>query len=140
MHENDRDYRTESLGHARLGLVQVAILNVINRDLDKAYGTAISAEVSRSVDREIADAQVYVALKRLEDQGLVTSKVEILPLPSKRTRGRPRKYYALTALGRRALESAGTYVLSNMPFMQSTHRGGNEGKEAPDSAWTSVVV
>src|SRR5260370_29305976 len=73
-----------------LGLVQVAILNVINRDPDRAYGSAITDEVSRVVDRELADAQVYIALRRLEEHGLVRSHVEI-PLPSKRSRARPRK-------------------------------------------------
>jgi DNA-binding PadR family transcriptional regulator len=103
-----------------LGLVQVAILNVIDRNPERAYGTAITDDVSRVFGKELADAQVYIALRRLEEHGLVNSNVELIPLPSKKSRGRPRKYYALTASGRRAMESAGTYTFSTSPFMQST--------------------
>jgi DNA-binding PadR family transcriptional regulator len=120
-----------------LGLVQVAILNVINRDPHRAYGSAITDQVSRVVDRELADAQVYMALRRLEEHGLIRSHVEI-PLPSKKSRGRPRKYYALTATGRRAMEGAGAYVFSASSFMQSTSRGDHEGEEGPMP--TPVVV
>lgn len=113
--------------HRTLGLVQLAILSFIDRNPDQAYGSAITSAVSLSVGRELADAQVYVALSRMEGQGLVGSRVGI-PMPSKTSRGRPRKYYALTATGRRAMESAGAYTLSNMPFKQSTSRGDYEGK------------
>lgn len=111
-----------------LGLVQVAILHVIDRNPKGAYGSAITDEVSRAVGRELADAQIYVALRRLEEHGLIGSRVGF-PLPSKKSRGRPRKYYALTATGRRAMESAGAYTFSKRPFMQSTSRGDNEGKK-----------
>ncbi len=109
-----------------LGLVQVAILNVINHHPDRAYGSAITDQVSRVVGRELADAQIYVALRRLEEQGVIRSRVENSK-PSKKSRGHPRKYYALTATGRRALESAGAYIHSTSPFMQSTSRGEHEG-------------
>ena len=120
-----------------LGLVQVAILNVINRDPGRAYGSAITDQVSRVVDRELADAQVYMALRRLEEHGLVRSHVDI-SVPSKKSRGRPRKYYALTASGRRAMESAGAYTFSASPFMQS--RGDHEGKSQEGPMPAPVVV
>lgn len=116
-------------GDRALGLIQVVILNVIDRNPAKAYGSAITDEVSRVVRRELADAQVYVALGRLEDHGLVSSVVGQVPMPSQRSRGRPRKYYALTASGRRAMEGAGAYIFSASPFMQSSERGEHEGKE-----------
>lgn len=112
-----------------LGLIQVAILRVIDRCPAKSYGAAITDEVSRLVARELADAQVYVALQRLEEQGLVSSRVDLIPRPSKMSRGRPRKFYALTAMGRRALESAGAYTSAAVPFMQSSQGGTHEGKE-----------
>ena len=111
--------------HTRtLGLVQVAIMNVITNRPERAYGTAIADEVSRDVGRELADAQVYVALRKLEEHGLISSRVDEIPMPSKKSRGRPRKYYASTAKGQRALESAGAYTLSRTPFMQSSTAGG----------------
>ena len=110
------------------GLMQVAILNVIDRYPAKAYGSAITDEVSRLLGREIADGQVYVALRRLEEHGLIISHVDMIPSPSKKSRGHPRKYYALAAPGRRAMESAGAYTFSTSPFMQPASRGGNEGR------------
>jgi DNA-binding PadR family transcriptional regulator len=106
-----------------LGLVQVAILNVINREPDRAYGSAITVEVSRAVGRELADAQVYMALRRLEEHGLVSTRVDI-SVPSQRKRGHPRKYYALTASGRGALKSAGAYLPSTSP--PAIQRGEND--------------
>ena len=121
-----------------LGLVQVAILRVIDRDPDRAYGAAITEQVASAVGRELADAQVYVALQRLEQHGLIGSQV--VPMPSQRSRGRPRKYYALTASGRRALESAGAYQLSTSPVWQSTSRGEHEGGKEEGPLRPAVVV
>jgi DNA-binding PadR family transcriptional regulator len=129
----------QALNHRALGLVQVAIMNVITNHPLRAYGIAIADQVSKLVGRDLPDAQVYVALRRLEEQGLICSRVDDVPLPSKKSRGRPRKYYASTAKGRRALESAGAYTLSIGPFMQSTLGGDYEG-ETTGSTPTPVVV
>jgi DNA-binding PadR family transcriptional regulator len=128
---NNVQAKQDSLHTRTLGLVQVAIMNVITSKPDRAYGTAITDEVSRVVGRELADAQVYIALGRLEEHGLISSRVDEIPMPSKKSRGRPRKYYASTAKGRRALESAGAYTLSRSPFMQSlsTPGGDHEGTQ-----------
>ncbi|MGY3445124.1 MULTISPECIES: PadR family transcriptional regulator [unclassified Bradyrhizobium] len=107
-------------------------MNVIINRPDRAYGTAISAEVSRIVGRELADAQIYIALGRLEEHGLINSRVDEVSTPSKKSRGRPRKYYASTAKGRRALKDAGAYTLSTSPFMKSvaaTFGGDHEGTQ-----------
>ena len=122
-----------------LGLMQVAILRAIDQNPERAFGAAITDQVSRWISRSLADAQVYVALNRLEQHGLVSTQVEF-PMPSKRSRGRPRKFYALTAIGRRALENAGAYQLSGKPFMQSTSRGEYEGASQEGPNLTPVVV
>lgn len=122
-----------------LGLIQLTILFIIDRHPDRAYGSAITAAVSEKVGRELADAQVYVALSRLEEHGLVDSRIGVIPKPSKSSRGRPRKYYSLTATGRRAMESAGAYTFSNMSLKQSTSRGDYEGNKKGPKA-TPVVA
>ncbi|WP_413661870.1 PadR family transcriptional regulator [Methylocystis iwaonis] len=109
------------------GLIQLAILRVIAMTPLNAYGTAITSEVSRNIGRDVADGQIYVALSRLEQQGFIQSRVEMVQMPSERSRGRPRKYYALTALGRRALECAGALTSTTGPFTQP--RGGDEEVE-----------
>jgi DNA-binding PadR family transcriptional regulator len=121
-----------------LGLVQVAIMNVITNQPLRSYGTAIADEVSKLVGRDLADAQIYIALGRLEEQGLISSRVHDVPVPSKKSRGRPRKYYASTAKGRRALESAGAYTSSSSPFKST--RGGDYEGETKGPMPTPVVV
>lgn len=114
--------------HRTLGIVQMAIMSAIEVDTKSAYGTAISQKVTDMTGREIADAQVYVALQRLEHQGLVkTLSDSPEPKPSKRTRGRPRKFYELTASGRRALAAAGAYVnldAADQKISKEIHNGG----------------
>ncbi len=87
--------------HRTLGLVQMAIMSAIENAPAAAYGTAIAKRVSDMTGREVADAQVFVALRRLEMGGLVTDVPEVSQSkPSKRSRGRPRKFYELTATGK----------------------------------------
>jgi DNA-binding PadR family transcriptional regulator len=68
-----------------------------------ASGTEIRELIARQTDEELAAAKVYVALSRLEDQGLVRAQDEI-ERPAGR-RGRPRRVYELTASGLRALQA-----------------------------------
>ena len=118
-----------STGERTLGLIQVAILSAITAEPSQAFGTAIAGRISQVVDREISDAQVYVALARLQDRGFVSSQIDNLTMPSQRTRGRPKIYYALTAKGRRALENAGALIPSFELFVQSSLRGKHEDKK-----------
>jgi DNA-binding PadR family transcriptional regulator len=93
-----------------LGLVQVSILSAIAEWPDSAYGTKITSYVSKKIGRDLADAQIYVALARLEKYGLLKSRIsEFSELPSRKV-GRPRKYYDLTETGRRSLADARKYL------------------------------
>ena len=80
--------------------------------------------ISNSLERKLADAQVYVALRRLETQGLISTRSsKESTVPPKRTRGRPRKFYTLSASGKGALESAGA-ILSSSAVGQRSPQGG----------------
>jgi DNA-binding PadR family transcriptional regulator len=68
----------------------------------RASGTEIRALIARQTDGDLEAAKVYVALSRLEGQGLVSAQDEI-ERPAGR-RGRPRRIYKLTATGLRALQ------------------------------------
>lgn len=120
--------KSEAQPSRALGLIQVAILSVVSAQPNRAFGSAITDGVSRMIDRELANAQVYVALKRLEERGFVSSRIESGLMPSERKRGRPKVYYALTAQGRRALENAGAYLPSTQPFVRFSHGDRHEGK------------
>ena len=72
------------------------VLLAVLRLGDDAYGVPISHEIERRTRREAALGSVYAALERLQDKGLVTSRL------GERTAergGRAKRYFRLTARG-----------------------------------------
>jgi len=67
---------------------------------DDAYGVTIRREIEQRTGRPVSIGAVYATLGRLGDKGLVTFK-ESEPLPVQG--GRSRKYFGLTADGRKSL-------------------------------------
>jgi DNA-binding PadR family transcriptional regulator len=77
-----------------LVLLAIAILN------RGAYGVAIKNEIESRLDREVSMGAMHTALLRLEDKGFIRSA------DGERTEeraGRPRNYYEITALGKKAI-------------------------------------
>jgi PadR family transcriptional regulator, regulatory protein PadR len=86
-----------------LGAFEQAILLAIVRLGEDAYGRTILHEAQSSLDRAVAAGAVYTTLDRLEQRGMVDSKVgEGTPVRG----GRPRRFYSLTGKGVRALNEA----------------------------------
>lgn len=72
---------------------------------EEAYGVTIhesAAELARP--KKITPGAVYMALDRLEDQGLISSR---LADPTPERGDRSKRYYRLEELGERALEESG---------------------------------
>jgi DNA-binding PadR family transcriptional regulator len=67
---------------------------------DEAYGVPISREIEQRTGREAALGSVYAALERLEEKGLVTSR---LGDPAPERGGRAKRYFKITAQGLRAV-------------------------------------
>lgn len=86
-----------------LGTFEQAVLLAVLRLGDEAYGGAIVTEVEARLDREVAVGAVHATLVRLEEKGMLSSR---LGPGTQRRAGRPRRYYALLAPGRRALNDA----------------------------------
>ncbi len=63
----------------------------------ESYGYEISQTLGTHGLIDVSEATVYTSVKRMERQGLLTSKREIAD------NGRARRYYSLTAAGRREL-------------------------------------
>ena len=83
-------------------LEQVVLLSVL-RVGDGAYGVPILAEIERQTGRELTLATVYKTLSRLEEKGLVVSRMgDPTPLRG----GRRKRYYAPTVTGQRALRES----------------------------------
>lgn len=106
-----------------LGSIQLHILRAVGANAAEAYGTAVTDRVNAELGRDIPDAQVFLALQRLTDHGLVEKAADQNPMLSERTRGRPRVFYSLTSSGRRALENAGTYAIEPHPIAKQSQRG-----------------
>jgi DNA-binding PadR family transcriptional regulator len=88
----------ESLGDVE-HLILVALL-YLNHE---SYGVPILKEISARTGREIARPAVYIALKRLEAKGFVTSRVGEA---TAERGGRSKRLFKLTKAGARQLRDA----------------------------------
>src|SRR5215831_19763323 len=86
-----------------LGDMEHLVLLAILRLGPEAYGIPILDEVSARSGREVSRATVYVALKRLEQKGLVTSK---LGDSTPERGGRAKRFYKLKPSGLKALRES----------------------------------
>jgi PadR family transcriptional regulator PadR len=78
---------------------QLVMLAVMRLDAD-AYGTTIREELKARAERDVSPGAIFTTLERLESRGLVTSRYGE---PTAERGGRSKRYYKLTAEGRRAV-------------------------------------
>lgn len=81
------------MGRSTLGEFEHQILLAILRLGSEAYSVSIVAELEGQTGREVATSAVYIALRRLEKKGLLTSRLES---PEESGEPYPRRYFALT--------------------------------------------
>lgn len=65
-----------------------------------AYGVAIKDEIEAQLNREASMGALHAALLRLEEKGYIRSADGEA---TEERAGRPRKYYEITALGKKAI-------------------------------------
>ena len=66
-----------------------------------AYGVAIKNEIEERLSRNVSMGAMHTALVRLEDKGYIRSHDGEA---TEDRMGRPKKYFQITALGKKALE------------------------------------
>ena len=81
---------------------QLVMLAVLRLD-DEAYGTSIREELKARAERDVSPGAIFTTLERLESRGLVTSRYGE---PTAERGGRSKRFYKLTADGRRAVVRA----------------------------------
>jgi PadR family transcriptional regulator PadR len=81
---------------------QLVMLAVLRLD-DEAYGTSIREELKVRAERDVSPGAIFTTLERLEARGLVSSRYGE---PTAERGGRSKRFYKLTADGRRALARA----------------------------------
>jgi DNA-binding PadR family transcriptional regulator len=86
-----------------LGELEHHVLLALLRQGDEGYSVPIVLELEQRTRREVAQAAVYIALRRLERKGLLSSE---LRQASPEDGGRERRYFRMTPAGLARLKEA----------------------------------
>lgn len=86
-----------------LGEFEQIVVLAILRLGGNAYGVTIGAEITECTGREPTPGALYTTLDRLENKGLVTSR---LGDPTPQRGGRAKRYFTLTSKGAAAITRA----------------------------------
>jgi PadR family transcriptional regulator PadR len=92
----------ETLGEVEQ-LVLLAILHLTAAGIDEVYGVPIVDEIERRAARRVTRVAVYVALRRLEHKGLVSTW---MGEPTQERGGKSRLCVKVTRAGRHALRES----------------------------------
>jgi DNA-binding PadR family transcriptional regulator len=87
----------------RLGEFEQLVLLALVHLGDEAYGVAVQAEIGRRTGRQTSFGTVYTTLARLEEKGLIASR---LGDPTPERGGRRKRFFLISASGRRALRAS----------------------------------
>jgi DNA-binding PadR family transcriptional regulator len=86
-----------------LGEFEQLVLLSLTRLGQDAYGVPIADDICARTGREVSLGAVYKTLERMEDKGLVTSRIGE---PTPERGGRRKKHYRIAATGQRALRQS----------------------------------
>lgn len=86
-----------------LGELEELVLLHVGILYPDAYGVAVMDEIGRQAGRKLNISAVHSVLTRLEDKGLLKSRMSD---PTDERGGRRKRIFLLTASGKRALEEA----------------------------------
>ena len=85
-----------------LGEFEELVLLMVAALHDEAYGVAILQGLEEKLEKKVNISAVHVALKRIEDKGFVKSRFGGI---TEDRGGRRKKFYVITALGKKMLDS-----------------------------------
>ena len=88
---------------ATLGEFEQLVLLALARQGTDAYGVSVCQDITDRTGRDVSLGAVYKTLERLEDKGLIQSRVGE---PTAERGGRRKKHYKLMAAGQRALRQS----------------------------------
>ena len=93
----DFNYAVEEMSApVTLGDFEQVVLLAILRLSDQAYGVAIRDEIRLRTDREPTSGALYTTLDRLENKGLIESR---LGEPTPQRGGRAKRFFQVTGVG-----------------------------------------
>ena len=88
--------------HQSIGEFEELVLLMVAALHDEAYGVSIQGNLVEKLSKNVNISAIHVALKRMEDKGFVRSRFGGI---TEDRGGRRKKYYVITALGKRMLDS-----------------------------------
>jgi DNA-binding PadR family transcriptional regulator len=91
------------MGRKGLGELEQQVLLALLRMGGEGYSVPMVVEMEARSGQEVSQAAVFIVLRRLEDKGLVSSRMEGA---GDTASGRERRYFKLEAEGLRRLEEA----------------------------------
>lgn len=83
-------------------LEQMVLLAILQLD-DQAFGTNVMEELEQRVERKVSRGALYVTLDRLEEKGMLSSR---LGEPTPRRGGRPKRFLTVSPTGVAALRKS----------------------------------
>ena len=84
-----------------LGEFEEVVMLTVGVLYKDAYGVSIKKEIESRLSRNVSVGALQTALKRLEDKGYLKS---FDGEATEERAGRPKKYFQITALGKKAME------------------------------------
>ena len=90
-----------------LGDFEQVVLLAIMRLGPDAYGVSIQKEIATRTEREVSLGAIYPTVDRLEEKGLVSSRVGV---PTAERGGRAKRYVEINRAGRHALRRSHTML------------------------------
>jgi DNA-binding PadR family transcriptional regulator len=85
----------------QLGEFEEIVMLTVGVLYDEAYGVSIKKEIETRLSRKVSVGALQTALRRLEDKGYLKSREGEA---TEERAGRPKKYFQITAYGKRAME------------------------------------
>jgi PadR family transcriptional regulator, regulatory protein PadR len=85
----------------QLGEFEEVVMLTVGILYDEAYGVSIKKEIETRLKRSVSVGALQTALKRLEAKGYLKSREGEA---TEERAGRPKKYFTITAYGRKAME------------------------------------
>jgi PadR family transcriptional regulator PadR len=88
-----------------LGELEELVLLTVGILHPEAYGVAVMDEIEKQANRSLNISAVHAVMTRLEEKGYLKSKMGD---PTEERGGRRKRYFIITASGKRALEEVRT--------------------------------
>jgi PadR family transcriptional regulator PadR len=96
-------YYNVGMSEAPLGEFEQVVILAILRLEDAAYGVTIREEIRLRIGRKVAPGALYTTLDRLENKGLLISRMGD---PTTERGGRAKRFYTVTSSGKKRIGEA----------------------------------